>query len=301
MLKVKKNTSFEIKEVKISDSSYPKLLREIKSPPSSLYYMGELIKSDELAIAIVGTRKASYDGLILARKVSADLAKRGFVIVSGLAIGIDTASHLGALDVSSKTIAVLGSGLNNIYPPSNYNLAFSILEKKGCLLSQYLPDEPPLPYKFLERNRIISGLAIATIIIEAPKKSGALNTARFAYEEGREVFVFPGDINNKNYEGSNLLIRNGARLVTKSSDILEDLMPVLKNYGFTLPYPEEKKEALEEKEVLILQALSKDEFISIDKLAEITNLEIQEVNEKITNLFICGKIEEKNGQYKLKN
>jgi DNA processing protein len=290
----------EIKKISISDQNYPPLLKEIKNAPQEFFYQGNLPTKDEVAIAFVGTRKATEEGIILARQISFELAKRGFVIVSGLALGIDAASHRGALDVPQKTVAVLGSGLNVIYPPVHRSLAAAILEKGGCLISEYEKNEPPLPYRFLERNRIISGLCVATVIIEAPKKSGSLATARFAYEEGREVFVFPGNVKDKNYEGSNLLIRNGARLVTKSEEILEDLLPILENYGFTLPYVEKNQEVFDEKEILIFEALKGNDYVTIDKLAEITNLEIQEINEKITFLFISGKIEEKNGAYKLK-
>jgi len=291
----------KIEKITIEDINYPPLLKEIKNAPKELFYQGCLPTKDELAIAFVGTRKASEEGCILARQISFELAKRGFVIVSGLAFGIDAASHRGALDVPQKTVAVLGSGLNVIYPPSHRALAALILEKGGCLISEYEKDEPPLPYRFLERNRIISGLCVATVIIEAPKRSGALSTARFAYEEGREVFVFPGNVKNKNYEGSHMLIRNGARLVTESEDILEDLAPILKNYGFTLPYINKEQEIFDEKEILILEALKGNNYLTIDKLAEITKLEIQEINEKLTFLFITGKVEEKNGAYKLKN
>lgn len=290
----------KIKTVLLGEKSYPHLLREIKNPPPKLFIKGLLPQENEICISIVGTRKAGEEGKVLAREISFELAKRGFTIVSGLAFGIDAEAHIGALKAKGKTIAVLANGLDFIYPISHKNLAMNILKEGGCIISEYEEGEKPLPYRFLERNRIISGLSIATIIIEAPKRSGSLATAHYALEQGREVFVFPGNIKNKNYEGSHLLIRNGARLVTKLEDILEDLLPTLENYGFTLPFVEKTKEILDEKELLIIEAIKKEKAISLDKLLQITNLEIQDLNEKITFLLIEGKIEEINGLYKIK-
>lgn len=290
----------ETKKILQEDNKYPPLLKEIKNPPAQIFIKGTMPPWENLCVAIVGTRKPTEEGKMLARKVSFELAQRGFVIVSGLALGIDAEAHKGALDAHGKTIAVLANGLDIVYPLYHKKLSEDILQKGGSIISEYPQGEKPLPYRFLERNRIISGLSVATIVIEAPRRSGALSTAYSALDQGREVFVFPGEITNKNYEGSHRLIRDGARLVTNVFDILEDLSPLLQNYGYTLPFIEKQKEVLDEKELLIIELLKKEKMASLDKLAEITNLDLQDLSEKVTMLIIDGKIEEINGFLKVK-
>ncbi|MEK7481868.1 MAG: DNA-processing protein DprA, partial [Patescibacteria group bacterium] len=171
---------------------YPALLREIPNAPEKIYILGKLPPEESLKIAIVGTRKATDQGRIIAKKLAEKLTNLGIVIVSGLAMGIDTAAHEGAVVANGKTIAVLANGLDKIYPAQNENLAKKILELNGAIISEYEPGKPALEHQFLERNRIVSGLSVATIVIEAPERSGSLVTARLAAEQGREVFVFPG-------------------------------------------------------------------------------------------------------------
>lgn len=292
----------KINAVKITDSDYPFLLKEISNAPKMLYLLGKLPKNDSIKVAIVGTRKAGITGRKFAKELAKKLAESGVVVVSGLAMGIDTAAHEGAIAArlpdgsQGKTIAVLANGLNMIYPAQNENLAKKILELGGAIISEYPPDTPSFPNQFLERNRIVSGLSIATIVIEAPERSGSLVTARLAAEQGREVFVVPGSIDNPNYRGSHLLIRDGARLVASIEDILEDLPAEIfreKNAGG----PKLKKLNLEnikdEIQSLIYETLQKaGEPLNIDEIIKITKLEPHIANQSVAFLIINGIIKE---------
>jgi len=202
-----------------SENKYPGLLKEISYSPSSFYIKGK-IPEEAPCIAVVGTRKVSAYGKLVTEKLVEELVHYNFIIVSGLAYGVDTIAHETALKNQGKTIAVLGSGLNNVYPFSNKRLSQAIA-KRGAIISEYPLDAPALRSYFPWRNRIISGLSLATVVIEAPEKSGALITAQFALEQNREVFAVPGSIFNKNSIGTNGLIKQGAKLVCGIEDILE--------------------------------------------------------------------------------
>ncbi len=292
---------FKINTVSLGDETYPLLLRETKGAPIKMFYRGILPSAKEPTIAIVGTRKATEEGKIVASKISEELSREGFTVISGLAMGIDSAAHLGALKTKGKTIAVLANGLKSVYPALNERLASDILENGGSLISEYQPEEPPYQSRFLERNRIIAGLSVATVVIEAPIKSGALTTARFAAEEGRDVFVVPGRVRDKNYEGSHLLIRNGARLVSSSKDILDDIFQTIQDLGMKLGSSTERTDSLDDYETLLLLSLEKSGIpLTIDNLAEITHLEIHIINKKLTFLLLYGLIEEKAGKFGIK-
>ncbi|NBX68538.1 MAG: DNA-protecting protein DprA [Proteobacteria bacterium] len=198
-------------------------LREIPSPPKVLNYLGSVQSLSRPCFAIVGTRRPSGYGVRTAIAFSKQLASMGFTIVSGLARGIDSWAHRGALMARGKTVAVLGHGLKRIYPPENFSLSQDILNSGGCLLSEYPLETPPLPHHFPQRNRIISGLCVGTLIIEAAEKSGSLITARYALEQNRSVFVVPSRIEDKSFTGGNLLLQEGAKLVLKLEDILEEI------------------------------------------------------------------------------
>jgi len=216
------------------DPEYPLILKQISSPPLVLYVKGEITRQDENALAIVGSRAASFYGLSLAEKFSADLAVRGVTIISGLARGVDTAAHQGALKVDSRTIAVMGSGFNNIYPSQNKNLAEEIAEN-GAVISEFCLDEEPLAHNFPRRNRVVSGLSVGVLVVEAAQNSGALITADFALEQGRDVYALPGKVDSRNSSGTNQLIKQGAKLVTCAEDILDEYnfkasaQPIVKN------------------------------------------------------------------------
>lgn len=283
----------DIKKISPQDTGYPSLLKEIEKAPNPLFYLGELPKNEKI-IAIVGTRKATSEGKLIAKQIAKELTDFGIIIASGLALGIDTAAHEGVVATNGKTIAVLANGLDSIYPKTNEMLAKKIIGGGGAILSEYAPNEPPYPNQFLERNRIISGISMATIIIEAPIRSGALVTAKHALDQGKEVFVIPGPCRSQNYKGSHFLIRSGARLVTSTNDILEDLNLLDLKKDFL----EETCDATEE---LIIQTLkSSNSPVSIDKIIEITKLQPQIINQKITTLMFKNIIEENNQKFKIK-
>ncbi|PLX87006.1 MAG: DNA-protecting protein DprA [Desulfuromonas sp.] len=206
------------------DPSYPALLKEIHDPPAVLYLLGTLPDND--AFAIVGSRKATPGGLQLTEEIAAELAARGITIVSGLARGIDSAAHSGALSASGPTIAVLGCGIDRIYPPENTRLFHRIVEK-NAVITEYAPGTPPLPGHFPGRNRIISGLSHGTLVVEAAEGSGSLITCDFALDQGRDVFAVPGAVKNRTSSGPNRLIKDGAHVVTDAGDILQALWPAL--------------------------------------------------------------------------
>ncbi len=206
------------------DAQYPPLLRQIAHPPHLLYVYGETDLTDRFPVAVVGTRRASAYGLTHTREIAAELAQTGVCIVSGLALGIDAAAHTGALDGGGRTVAVLGSALDKPYPQENEPLMRRILESGGSVVSEYAPGTPPSRYSFLQRNRIIAGMCLGTLVTEGPRRSGALNTATRTLENGREVFALPGNVDSPGAQLPNMLISEGARLVTGAADILSALV-----------------------------------------------------------------------------
>lgn len=216
------------------DSEYPNSLKNIKNPPVLLYYRGKLPDfNSEFFVAIVGTRRLTDYGRRNTFAVSADLATAGAIIVSGMAIGIDSVAHAGALSVEKTTVAVIGSGIDVCYPPQHKRLAREIV-KSGCVITEYAPGSRPVKQNFPTRNRIISGLSSATLVMEGHERSGALITARHAKEQGRVVYAFPGNVGNRSSEASNLLIKSGAKLFTSADDIVRDFE--LKSGGKLNPF-----------------------------------------------------------------
>jgi DNA processing protein len=209
----------------VPDPAYPPLLRQIPDPPFALFVRGDVTLLSEPQLAMVGSRNPSVEGRRNAEEFAEYLARCGLVITSGMALGIDAACHKGALK-GGKTVAVWGTGLDKAYPPRNRDLAAEIAEK-GAVVSEFPPGTPPLPMHFPRRNRIISGLAVGTLVVEAAKQSGSLITARTASEQGREVFAIPGSIHNPMARGCHRLLRDGAKLVESAGDILEELAPLL--------------------------------------------------------------------------
>ena len=219
--------------VTMSDPEYPPLLLQIPDPPPFLYVYGSLGHTDR-SIAVVGSRNATPYGRSITRSLCEDLADTGLTIISGMARGIDTAAHEGALAVAGKTIAVLGSGLENIYPAANLNLFHRIAES-GAVISEFPLNTEPEAHNFPRRNRIISGIALGTVVVEATRNSGSLITARLAAEQNREVFAVPGSIESFKSKGAHALIKQGAKLVEHVSDII-------KKYPTCLPPPLRKSE-----------------------------------------------------------
>jgi len=201
---------------------YPAQLAGVPSAPETLYVRGRMLADDALAVAIVGARRATPYGLAVAEQLGGALGARGVTVVSGLARGIDSAAHRGALDAGGRTIAVLGSGVDVIYPPENRQLARRIAAA-GALISQFAPGTRPLPYHFPERNRVIAGLVLAVVVVEAAEKSGALITAGFAAELGREVLAVPGRVSSPESRGAHRLIQDGAALVQDADDVIAAL------------------------------------------------------------------------------
>jgi DNA processing protein len=208
-----------------SDAEYPPGLREIADPPLLLSMRGELQPGDRVAVAIVGTRRATAYGRRMAERLAGDLALRGITVVSGLARGIDGVAHEAALAANGRTIAVLASGLQRIYPPEHHELAERIVQS-GALLTEAPLDGPPLGQLFPKRNRIISGMSLGVVVVEAGVKSGALSTAMHALHQNREVFAVPGRVGDGGSEGTHLLLRQGAALVTSVQDIVDQLGPI---------------------------------------------------------------------------
>jgi DNA processing protein len=256
---------------------YPRLLKEIPDPPAALFLRGRMEAADQMAVAIVGTRRATHYGKQTAERLAAGLARAGVTVVSGMARGIDGAAHKGALAAGGRTIAVLASGVLNPFPPEHAKLADEIAAL-GAVLSETAPTMPPLSGMFPQRNRIISGLSLGTIVIEAGARSGALITARHAMEQGREVFAVPGQIDNPAAAGPNRLLRDGAKLVTCVDDVLEELghlptaAPDLRG-GSIHSAAELKLNDLEHK---VLQAIDPSGS-SLDDVAEACGLPIQRV------------------------
>lgn len=215
----------EIKEIYINSDNYPERLRNIYDPPKKLYVLGNFKILKEKAIAIVGSRKATEYGKKVAFQISQELTKENINIVSGLAIGIDTYAHLGAISIQNQasTIAVLGSGIDEMYPKENTELARKIIQTGGCIVSEYPLGTKPNKINFPQRNRIISGLSEGVVVVEASEKSGSLITAEFGIEQGKEIFAVPGNIDNPLSKGTNQLIMDGAKMVLSSKEILEEI------------------------------------------------------------------------------
>ncbi len=236
------------------DAEYPELLRHIASPPPVLYLRGTLIPEDAAAVAIVGARHATAYGEEVAHALARELARRGLTIVSGLARGIDAAAHRGALEAGGRTLSVLGSGLDRIYPPEHQGLADEVAGA-GALLSEFPLGTAPLKPHFPQRNRIISGLSLGVIVAEASVDSGALITAHHALEQGRDVFAVPGRVHARYSEGCNRLIKAGAKLVESWEDVLSELVPHVKGRR-RMPAPQASGPALGAEEQRVFDLLA---------------------------------------------
>ncbi|MCX7614855.1 MAG: DNA-processing protein DprA [Clostridiales bacterium] len=314
--------------VTMADAKYPDRLKAIHAAPALLYVKGHMPDFDEeVALCMVGSRKATPYGLINAEKLSFELASSGALILSGMAVGIDTASHKGALKAGSPTVAILGCGLDICYPPQNRDLMENIASI-GALISEYPPGMQALGGNFPARNRILSGLSLGTIVIEAPLTSGSLITANYALEQGRDVFAIPGNIDAAVSQGTNSLIKQGAKLVTCAADVLEEYTalyphklhliynrsdfdaPPFNNPGTDVHTPEavqpvleykEKREipleGLNDKEKKIIAVLKDNDTVHIDQLITLTGLKTQEILSTLTILQLKKIIKQLPGKY----
>lgn len=280
----------------LDDGSYPFLLREIADPPITLYVKGNWQACfDAPCIAVVGSRRASTYGENASEMLARDLAANGICIISGLARGIDTAAHRGAIKGGGKTIAVLGTGINQVYPKENAGLVEEILDTGGAIVSQFPLETPPLRDNFPYRNRIISGLSLGVLIVEASERSGSLITARLAMEQNREVMAVPGNITSKNSFGTNYLIKSGAKLVQQWQDAVAELpteisakiLPPKIDEGTNAEEPRQadlQPAGLNNNERKLWTLLKADEEIHIDDLMEKSNLSFGDLNNVLVSL-----------------
>lgn len=285
-----------IKVYTIHENEYPENLRNIYDPPPVLYVKGELTAEDSLAVAVVGSRKASEYGLKAAHRIAMRLAEYGITIVSGMAFGIDSAAHRGALSAKGRTLAVFGCGLKHIYPTSNYRLSQEI-QKSGALISEYPYDTEPFASQFPARNRIISGMSLGVVVVEAGEKSGSLITADLALEQGRDVFAVPGNISSPNSKGTNELIKNGAKLVSRIEDIIEELnLNIILKERNNANSNEDLDISIDEK--LILEFLSRQSG-DLDTITAATGLQPGKVMAAVTKLELKELIQQDNFNYYL--
>ncbi len=290
--------------ITIEDKKYPYYLKNIYDPPIVLYTKGELLQNEK-SISIVGSRKATSYGLEAGEELAYQLSMLGITITSGMARGIDSSAHKGALRAKGRTIAVLGCGHDIIYPPENKTLMKDIIES-GAVISEYLPGTDPMAKNFPARNRIISGISLGVVVVEAAENSGSLITANFALEQGREVFALPGNINRINSRGANKLIKEGAKLTTSIEDILEELEiynlinnkeidgideDKINNDVFNQKY----YRGLDSEERRMVECL-KYEPCHVDHLANMTGYSIKHINSILTMLELKGVIEQMPGK-----
>lgn len=284
------------------EPQYPALLKTTPDAPPILFVNGDVTVLSQFQVAIVGSRNASRNGYDTAYEFANYLAKTGMVITSGLALGIDGASHQGALDANGKTIAVTGNGLDRVYPTQHRDLAHQIVEN-GALVSEFPPATKPLPNHFPRRNRIIAGLSLGTLVVEATQKSGSLITACKALEQSREVFAIPGSIHNPMAKGCHQLIRQGAKLVETAQDILEELPPMaqasldLSTMAAQSPPDNTAADApVEASHQLILDAMAYDP-VSVDTLISRTGMTSSAISSILLILELEGKISSQKGGY----
>lgn len=283
--------------VTMSDPDYPPLLLQIPDPPPILYVHGA-IENTSRTVAVVGSRNATRYGITITRRLCADLARLGMIVVSGMARGIDTAAHVGALNGKGKTVAVLGSGLECVYPSENRKL-FDQIAENGAVVSEFPLLTEPEPYNFPRRNRIISGMSLGVVIVEATKRSGSLITARLAAEQNREVFAVPGSVQSFKSTGTHTLIKQGAKLVEHANDILEEFSHVLAT-GPDTDRPEthapEPEPALPSEEALVLDAL--DVYpVHIDELVRKTGMAAGTLSGILIKLEIKGMVKQSPGKF----
>lgn len=288
--------------ITLFDKDYPQQLKDISGAPIALYCLGGLTKEDACSIAIVGSRRASVYGLNSAFKFAADLAQSGITVVSGLARGVDTYAHRGALKAGGRTLAVLGSGFNRLYPPENKALAEEI-SRHGAVLSEFPLDTEPQRQNFPRRNRLISGLSLGVLVAEAAKNSGALITADFALEQGREVFALPGRIDSFTSTGTNAIIQQGAKLVTACADILEELFLPLeraRSQSAAVRAPAQENLLFDKTQAKLYHCIG-ESAVSIDDLVEKTELSPAQLSGLLLDLRLGKLIKELPGKFFVRN
>lgn len=277
------------------DPDYPKLLQEIYSPPPLLYCLGKLDLNNDFTLAVVGSRKTSNYGRQVTEQIVAELSLAGLTIISGLALGIDACAHQAALNAGGKTVAVLGSGIDQIYPAANRQLSQKIIEKNGAIISEFPLGTPPYKSNFPQRNRIIAGLSLGALVTEAGGKSGALITAFCALEQNREVFAVPGSIYSQGSFGPNGLIKKGARPITSAAEILETL-----NLSRAKDFKSAKEIIPQNETEKILLEIITNEPTHVDKLVQSARLDISVINSTLSLMEMKGMVKNLGNQKYIK-
>ncbi|WIV10849.1 DNA-processing protein DprA [Proteiniborus sp. MB09-C3] len=290
----KKIDDFNVKLITYYDEDYPQSLRYINDSPKVLYLKGQLLPEDETSIAIVGSRKSTSYGKWVAEKISSELASLGIVLISGMAKGIDTQVHVSALNSKTRTIAVLGCGVDVVYPSSNREL-YDRIQDNGCIISEFPLGTQPLPYNFPQRNRIISGLSLGVVVVEAAEKSGSLITAHHAMEQGKDVFAIPGNINSIFSRGTNLLIKDGAKLVMSVEDIIEEIPCLVEKYTKLYKKNELDYNQFSEDEINVIKCIS-ERPIHCDLIAYKTGISVVELTSLLTILEMKGAVKQLPGR-----
>lgn len=290
--------------ITIEDKRYPKQLKNIENPPKQLYAQGNIELLNTNIISIIGSRACSDNGKELAQKFSRELVYQNITIASGMAVGIDTIAHQTTLQEKGKTIAVLGNGFNCIFPKENIELYHEIIENEGLVITEYPPEEKTESRKFLERNRIVSGLALGILVIEAAHRSGTSVTARLAKKQGRKVFALPHEVNDKHGIGTNRLIREGAKMVTCTEDIIQDLSflsykkpPEEKTNNEPILINHKRKICKDKKYNTIYQYIM-EKPISLNEIYRKVNKNVTEINDVLLMLELEGYIEKVVGGYR---
>ncbi len=291
----------------LDDGNYPALLKEIPDPPIVLYVMGNWRECFEMpCIAVVGSRRCSTYGENACVMITEELAQRGICIVSGLARGIDSVAHRAALKANGRTIAVLGTGIDDVYPKENKRLVEKILENGGAVISQFPLQTPPLKDNFPYRNRVISGLCLGVLVVEASERSGSLITARYALEQNREIFAIPGNITSRNSIGTNYLIKTGAKLVQQWQDVVSELpadtcSKILSKQPEKINDSQESRKSrladLTQVESKVYKVLSTDEPLHFDTIVEIVQVSVSDLSTALFVLEMRGLIRSLPGNY----
>lgn len=287
----------------LTDERYPKLLRETYDPPIVIYGLGDVSAAfTQPCVAVVGSRRCSTYGRNVAEKLSREIAERGITVVSGLARGVDSAAHRGALEGRGLTVGVMGTGLDSVYPKENRKLAERILER-GALITEFPLATPPVSQNFPFRNRVISGVSLGVMVVEAAERSGSLITARLAFEQGRDVFAVPGNITSAKSFGPNYLIKDGAKLVQTWRDVVEELPADIKSTILSAERGESRVKqlviddvALSESERKLLKMLSSDEAVHIDQLISKSGLSLGELMGALLQLEMTDRIRQLPGK-----
>jgi len=274
--------------ITLEEKVYPSRLKDIYDPPPVLYVRGEIKKEDELSISIVGSRKTSPYGRWFTEKISQDLAQHGVTIISGMARGIDSVAHQGAIEAGGRTMAVLGCGVDVVYPRENRRLCEQIIDH-GAVLSEFPMASPPEAGHFPKRNRIISGLSLGVVVVQAGKRSGSLITAGYALEQGRDVFAVPGNVGAESSQGTNQLIKEGAKLVESSEDILEEILPQWKREEKVRSSAEDPGRGLSKEERALYDLLG-DTPLHIDAIIREMQWEAGKVSSLLLDLELKGLV-----------